>query len=83
MRLAEGRATGRRATYLVKCFEKAVAGWQLKALVRGKVRFDHLNLVNAWQAMPTIDVTMPMVAEQDIVWTRATRTRLAFRRATR
>lgn len=49
---------GLPATYLVKYFEKQGADWQLKQVVRDRVKFEQLNLVKAWQAMPTFDIIM-------------------------
>lgn len=49
---------GLPAAYLVKYFEKTGADWQLKQTVRDRVKFEQLNLVKAWQAMPTFDIIM-------------------------
>lgn len=49
---------GLPAAYLVKYFEKNGADWQLKAAVRERVKFEQLNLVKAWQSLPTFDIIM-------------------------
>lgn len=49
---------GLPANYLVKYFEKAGTEWQLKPVVRDKVKFEQLNLVKAWPLLPTFDVIM-------------------------
>jgi len=49
---------GLPASYLVKYFEKAGTEWQLKPVVRDKVKFEQLNLVKAWPLLPTFDVIM-------------------------
>lgn len=49
---------GLPATHLVKYFEKAGTEWQLKPIVRDKVKFEQLNLVKAWPLLPTFDIIM-------------------------
>lgn len=49
---------GLPATYLVKYFEKVGTEWQLKPVVRDKVKFEQLNLVKNWPLLPTFDVIM-------------------------
>ena len=49
---------GLPATYLVKYFERAGTDWQIKKIVRDRVRFEQLNLVKAWPVLPTFDIIM-------------------------
>ena len=49
---------GLPATYLVKYFEKVGTEWQLKPVVRDKVKFEQLNLIKPWPTLPTFDVIM-------------------------
>jgi chemotaxis protein methyltransferase CheR len=49
---------GLPATYLVKYFNKQGNEWQLKDTIRSMVKFEELNLVKPWPAMPQMDLVM-------------------------
>lgn len=49
---------GLPAAYLVRYFDKSGNAWQLKDCVRSMVRFEELNLVRPWPAMPPFDVVL-------------------------
>ncbi|OFW46060.1 MAG: chemotaxis protein CheR [Acidobacteria bacterium RIFCSPLOWO2_12_FULL_67_14b] len=49
---------GLPVAYLVKYFEKCGLEWQLKPVVRDKVRFEQMNLVKPWPALPVFDIVM-------------------------
>ncbi len=49
---------GLPVTYLVKYFEKCGLEWQLKPAVRERVRFEPMNLVKSWPALPQFDIVM-------------------------
>jgi chemotaxis protein methyltransferase CheR len=47
---------GMPAQWLVKYFEKAGQIWRLRDEVRKAVRFQKINLIEQWPALPTMDV---------------------------
>lgn len=49
---------GLPVSYLVKYFEKCGLEWQLKPAIRGKVKFDQMNLVKPWPSLPVFDIVM-------------------------
>lgn len=49
---------GLPVTYLVKYFQKCGLEWQLKSIVRDRVRFEQMNLVKAWPTLPVFDIVM-------------------------
>jgi chemotaxis protein methyltransferase CheR len=49
---------GLPATYLVKYFTKHGNEWELAESVRKMVRFEELNLIRPWPALPMMDIVM-------------------------
>lgn len=47
---------GLPVTYLVKHFEKAGGGWQLKPEIRRRVDFREMNLIRPWPTLPAMDI---------------------------
>jgi chemotaxis protein methyltransferase CheR len=49
---------GLPATYLASYFSKQGNTWQVKDAIRQMVRFEELNLIRPWPALPSMDIVM-------------------------
>lgn len=47
---------GLPVTYLVRYFEQHGEAWHLKPQIRQRVRFEELNLLDPWNALPPMDI---------------------------
>jgi len=47
---------GLPASFLIKHFERKDAYWEIKDSIRRMIRFEELNLINAWPQWPAMDI---------------------------